>query len=134
MPRPRAVFSTSSYFRVKDEGKFREWAKSIEDLEVVTDEEGRVGLLSREEKGRWPYCIYDEETGEAEDIDLFQDVADRLQEGSVAVFFEAGAESLRYLTGWALAINSQEQTVKINLDDIYALAELLGDEITLAWF
>ena len=36
----------SNYFRVKDREKFEEWTKSIGDLEVIEDDEGRVALLS----------------------------------------------------------------------------------------
>ena len=54
----------SNYFLVKDEDKFRKWAESICGLEVVKDKEGRVGLLSEEEKGGWPRWRYDEPTGE----------------------------------------------------------------------
>jgi hypothetical protein len=99
---------------------------------VVKDKEGRVGLLSEQEKGGWPNCRYDEETEECEYIDLFQEVADHLQEGSVALFLEVGAEKLRYMTGHAVAVNATGQVVAISLDDIYDRATSLGGEVTFA--
>ena len=93
------------YFRVKDETKFRKWAESIGGLEVVTDKEGRISLLSHGEYGGWPT----REMEEDEEFNLFQEMADHLvkevanhlQEKSVAVFVEVGAEKLCYLTGHA---------------------------------
>jgi hypothetical protein len=122
----------TNYFRVKDQEAFAQWAKSRGNLEVIRDAEGRVGLLSDHEYGGWPDFKYDEATDETQECDLFQDVAAHLQEGSVAVFMEVGAEKLRYLTGFALAVNSQGETVETSLDGIYELAKSLGDEVTEA--
>jgi hypothetical protein len=122
----------SNYFRVKDQEKFEQWADSFGgDLEVIFDGKGRVGLLSHEEKGRWPLTRYNEETEEEEDIDLIAEVGRHLQEDSVAVLIEVGAEKLRYLTGWATAVNSKGYTVDVDLDEIYERAnDNLGDEVT----
>ena len=123
----------SSYFRVVYKDKFVQWSKSFGDnLKVVKDNEGRVALLSHAEKGNWPLTRYDPKTDEEEeeDIDLIGEVAAHLQEGSVAVFTEIGAESLRYLTGWAVAINSKGEKVEVKLNDIYERARCLGHEIT----
>jgi len=122
----------TNYFRVKDETRFRKWAESAGDMEVVKDDEGRVALLSQDEHGGWPGWRYNQETEEEEDLDLFQEVAEHLLEGSVAVFIEVGAEKLRYLTGRAVAVNASGQIVAHSLDQIYELAKSLGDEITLA--
>lgn len=122
----------TNYFRVKDQEVFTQWAESIGNLEVIDDAEGRVGLLSNNEYGGWPHFKHEGGTDEEQEIDLFQEVAAHLQEGSVAVFMEVGAEKLRYLTGSAVAVNSKGQTVEVTLDDIYAVAKSLGDEVTVA--
>jgi hypothetical protein len=122
----------TNYFRVKDKEKFDKWAKSIGDLRVGADDKGRVALFSEDEYGGWPRSIYDEETDEYEDIDIYGQVAGHLAKGAVAVFQEVGAEKLRYLTGFAVAVNAEGETVEISLDDIYRLAEPLGDEVTVA--
>lgn len=128
-------FARSNYFKVKDETEFRHWADSIGDLEVIQDSEGRVGLISHNQYGHWPSSRFNEDTEGEEDIDVFITVAEHLQEGSVAIFIEVGAEKLRYLTGWAVAINSKGEEVQVNLDDIYDRAKPLtseGEEITIA--
>ncbi len=122
----------TNYFRVKDRAKFEECINGIEGLEVIEDGDGRVGLLSEGEFGGWPNGVYDEETDELEEIDLCEIVSGHLQDGSVAVFMEVGAEKLRYLTGVAVAINLKGESKVIQLGDIYELAKQLGDEVTLA--
>lgn len=99
---------------------------------MIEDDEGRVGLLSEGEFGGWPSLRDGDETDEEEEIDVFQGVAAHLQEGSVAIFIEVGAEKLRYLTGHAIAVNSKGQTAEVRLSEIYDLAKVLGDEVTEA--
>lgn len=36
--------------------------------------------------------------------------------------FDAGAEKLRYIMGYSIAVHSSGQQVRVELDDIYALA------------
>jgi hypothetical protein len=62
-----------------------------------------------------------------QDDDLDQDygwadIAQHLDDGQVLVCIEGGAEKLRYISGWAEAWNNQQQTVCVQLSDIYALA------------
>lgn len=55
-------------------------------------------------------------------IDLPRLVSHYLAEGEVAVFMQAGAENVRYVSGWATAVNHLGRQVHIVLDDIYAKA------------
>lgn len=50
----------------------------------------------------------------------------------VAVFMQAGAEKLRYVSGWAVAINAKKERVEIDLHEIYNRAKDLGKHITEA--
>ncbi len=122
----------SNYFKVKDKAKFVQWASSLGGLEVIEDDEGRVGLLADSDFGGWPSSIENEETGDFDELDLLQEIAPHLQDGSVAVLFEVGPEKLRYLTGRAEAINAQGEIVTVCLRHIYEAAKVLGGEITLA--
>src|SRR5437660_492710 len=119
----------SNYFRVKDKAEFVRWAESIGDLEIIEDDAGRVGLLSSSENGGWPYSRYAEEKDQEEEIDLLGGIASHLQEGSVAVLVEIGAERSRYLTGYAHAVNSKGEVRRVSLDDIYEAAKPLGKEV-----
>jgi hypothetical protein len=120
----------SNYFRVKDIAKFKQWAESIDGLEVLhDDDDGTVGLLSED---GWPLWRTDEETEEEKKMDVGEEVAKHLQEGSVAIFLEIGAEAMRYLAGRALAINSKGETRTVDLRDIYEQAKALGDEAGVA--
>jgi len=50
----------------------------------------------------------------------------------VAIMMEAGAEKCRYINAYALAVNSKGETKEISLDQIYELAQPLGEHITRA--
>ena len=62
---------------------------------------------------------------------VFQIVAERLTDGEVAVFMEAGHERL-YVVGFAVAINNKFETREVSLDGIYELATELGPNVTVA--
>lgn len=120
----------SNYFAVKDDGEFREAMAALPGIEVHEDQDGgRVCLLEAEGVG-WPYSLFDDDGNEEVDVDLPGIVAGHLTKNEVAVFMETGAEKLRYLVGVATAINSECERRTISLQDIYGLADELGDNIT----
>jgi hypothetical protein len=121
----------SNYFRVKDEEAFRLALDEV-DIEVCSDSEGRVCLLSEDEYGGWPSWIYGDEDSEDVEFDLPTVVSEHLCDEEVAVLIEVGAEKLRYLTGNAVAVNSRNEVRVINLESIYEVAKDLGANITVA--
>jgi hypothetical protein len=64
--------------------------------------------------------------------DLFGVVAEHLVEGDVTVFMSAGAEKARYITGIAVAINSERRMRRVFLTNIYDLARHSGENVTVA--
>lgn len=124
--------SRTNYFRVKDETKFREWA-SGRNVEVIED-------TSHDGKGR--FCLLpigcDDDTFQNYDnntdpeVDMLAEISKHLAPGSVCVMMESGHEKLRYIIGWAEAINHRGKRVSVNLQDIFKLARKarLGKEIT----
>lgn len=56
------------------------------------------------------------------EIDWVNILTEHLAEGEVAILMEAGAEKLRYITGWAQAISWDGRVNTVSLDDIYAKA------------
>lgn len=120
----------SNYFRVKDFGAFKE-AMAPLDIEV-RNSGGRAVIFSSTEFGDWPWQYYDEEAEDYVDLDFTAIVADHLEDGEVAIFMEAGAEKLRYIVGFAVAINNRHERIRISLDDIYDRAQALGTSITPA--
>ena len=87
----------SNYFRVKDEAAFREWAESRE-IEVWNTDEDRgsyFSISSRESNGEgWRRLTFDEESNDPLDLNIAEELAEHLQDGSVAVLIEIGAEKL----------------------------------------
>lgn len=123
--------SRSNYFRVKDKEKFKDFLDSTRSLSFIEDKEGRAGFLVEGEEGL-PYYIYNEETGEESELDLAQELSQHLIDGEVAIYQEVGAEKLRYLVGYSVAVNSKGETITVNINDIYKIAqeELGGEDIT----
>ena len=119
------AYARSNYFRVKDLSAFealcRKW-----DLEKIAKEDGRVGFLVNSECGLNTSYHYDPETGEDVEANFEQELASHLAPGEVAVFMQIGWEKLRYLTGWAWAVNHEGKLVTCDIAEIYELAQELN--------
>ena len=129
----------SNYFRVKDPQKFEEWCNEIGVQMITKEEKKKKGtivhcgfLCNGDDSGSMPYYVYNQETGEERDITIEKELAEHLMDDEVAILMETGAEEMRYLTGYAIAINSKGETNSIGLEDIYDMAKKLGKNITRA--
>lgn len=120
----------SNYFRVKNEEAFLAWAKK-RDLHTVA----KAGCFSvypeNSEDGCFPSYNPDAPEDEQE-FDVLEEIADHLADNSVALIIGCGAEKLRYINGFARAINAKGEQVSINLDEIYERAAKLGGEVERA--
>ena len=68
-----------------------------------------------------------------EEFDFMEELAPHLADGSIAVVVASGAEKMRYVCGWASAVNNTGKQVYININSIYDLAKKeLGGEATPA--
>ena len=126
--------SRSNYFKVKSKENFKKFLDSMYDMEYIEDREGRVGFLVIGEGGSIPCEIWDEENDEyTHDFDFAKLLAQHLQDDQVAIYQEVGAEKLRYLVGYSVAVNSKGETAMVNINDIYRIAqeELGGENITV---
>jgi hypothetical protein len=125
--------SRSNYFKVKSKENFKKFLDLMYDMEYIEDSEGRVGFLVSGEGGSIPCEIWDENADEYVDLDFDALLAQHLQDGEVAIYQEVGAEKLRYLVGYSIAVNSKGKRVAVSINDIYRIAqeELGGENITL---
>ena len=125
----------TNYFRVKDADAFNKWIEQFSGIEIIK-KDGTVGLLFDDGMPTIRWVTQKEENGDEKDveveIDFMDELAEHLADDEVAVLQEAGAEKMRYINGYAIAINNKKETKQINLDDIYALAKELGSNITKA--
>ena len=133
----------TNYFKVKDMAAFDNALENVPDIEVVREntppynaegivpegfDYGGVGVLvSDGDSGGFPSQFYDDENDVDVEIDLGTLIAEHLQDGEVAILMECGAEKLRYVVGWAEAINSKGERKFIQLGDIYDIAKTLTD-------
>jgi hypothetical protein len=123
----------TNYFRVKDVDAFNAWAKEYEDnyrVEVV-DKEDTFAILFDSESG---IPTSREVDGDYDDIDFMDELSKHLADDEVAILHEAGAEKLRYINGFAIAINNKAERRVVSLDDIYTFAKELGKNVTLAQY
>jgi len=128
----------SNYFRVKDLNAFRKAMEPLDDISIHGKgdrseilEDGFICLLvDNGDKGGWPAWLYNEVTDEDYEVELTKVIAEHLVDGDVAILMECGAEKLRYVTGWAVAVNSKGEEKGVSLDDIYQLAATLGPNVT----
>ena len=115
----------SNYFTVKDVEAFKKWAEELcltvheERRDENSKEPRRFAIFADNgDSNGWPGYNYETD----EEVDIFTALAPHLADGEVAVLMEAGAEKLRYVTGYAVAIHSSGKTKEISLNGIYALA------------
>lgn len=118
----------SNYFRARDEAAFLAWVETLPGVVAGRDDEdlSRFVLLVEDgDDGGWPSSRYDNE-GEDEEIDLHEELAGYLAKGEVAVLQEVGAEKLRYLVGYAVAVNHRGERLAVSIDDIYEKVRAAG--------
>lgn len=124
----------SNYFAVKDEEEFKRWCERTH----LTFTQGNpkefifngkrynyVGFYK--EDGGLP-SIMDDENGDAQDVEFMEELRKHLIPGSVAIVQEVGSEGMRYLTGYAMAINSKGKIVSIGIEDIIDKARKLTNK------
>ena len=126
----------SNYFKVKDLEAFSAWCESVGGLQIIHGSEDKQGLVfltvDEMDGGGWPTSRINPETEEPEDLDFLVELSKHLEPGWVAIIMEVGSEKLRYLNGWAAAVNPEGKTKEVSLDHIYKLAEEMGPNVTRA--
>ena len=116
--------SRSSYFRVNDKEAFRAFLERFGGaVEMIEDDKGRVGFLAQE--GIPSTCMPDDSGSEAEEVDFVSELAGHLADNEVAVVMANGYEKMRYLVGYAIAINNKKERREVDLAGIYELASQL---------
>jgi len=126
----------SNYFLLRDaaaRSAFDDFAAAAS-MKVITADENplRVGLISENDHGTWPSVIVDEDSEEEIEMEVPAHISQWLADGAVAIFMEVGAEKMRYLNGYAVAINNQGEERTVSLNDIYERAADLGADVTAA--
>ena len=123
----------TNYFKVKDEEAFKAAIESLPDVEchrsdgaIDAEHAGLYCILgNNDDGGGWPSYQYDKEMDDYVEFDLIDEVYSHLADGEVAIFMEVGAEKLRFLVGYAEAVNNMGEREKVSLLDIYDKAKRL---------
>ena len=122
----------SNYFKVKDRAKFEKATRLFGSFTIVEGDDGTIAILGDEE---FPSVAYDKNGNERKKT--FSDiVAEHLTDDSVFVAMGSGYEKMRYIAGWAYAVDNSGNYVAINLDDIYDKAKkrFPGKKVTTATY
>lgn len=125
----------SNYFQVKDPEAFEAMIQTVSESVGFwkNDPDGSYAVYGLS-GGGWPDETngYDEdgEELETEGINFHDLVSEHLADEEVAIFMQVGNEGMRYVTGFALAINNRGEMRQVDLDDIVPLAKQLGSNIT----
>lgn len=142
----------TNYFRVKDLDAFKANLKRYgidfgawgSHSDIVLDEGSNntpAGAIALFAEGFWPgfdedsiaarLDIEDEETPVPNDFESIEAlIAAHLVATDVAIVMGISQEKMRYVSGYAVAINAQGEERAINLDSIYALAEEIATDGT----
>lgn len=121
----------SNHFLVKDLDAFRAEIAPLEIGIVTQREDGRVSIYDDGgDSNGWPAFYYNEDTDEETEVDLPDLIAKHLVDGEVAILQEVGSEKLRYLSGYAVAVNASGETRQVLLSSIIDLARELGPNVT----
>jgi hypothetical protein len=132
----------TNYFRVKDEAAFREAVEGLSGMTLRTRSESDLFMLMDDNPDGGGWCVLPKGADGEADLDAeYVDIADflaaHLADGEVAIVMESGHEKYRYVTGWAIAVNSRGERKCVSIDDIYILARDLTDrpnDITTATY
>lgn len=120
-------YARSNYYAVKDDDAYIAEISEIAGIDLITDKDGRHGMIFEDGIPSW---VWNEELEDDEEIDIWEIVSKHLVDGEVAIFQEIGFEKMRYLSGYAVAVNSKNESKSIGIEGIYDLATELGDSIT----
>ena len=120
----------SNYFQVKSAVKFKAFCKRY-DLEVIDQKSEKDPDITR-----YGFMVdgsipsgYDNKRGDWIETDFLKELSQHLVKGEVAVVMEVGSEKMRYLVGYACAVNAKGEHIEVSLNDIYRKAtEAFGVE------
>ena len=122
----------TNYFRVKDADAFREEMNRFSSIEIhnpsggVSSDSFCILVVDGDGYGGFPSEIWEEDQhgdGYPVEVDFYEIVAKHLADNEVAIFQHIGAEKLRYLTGYSIAVTNDDvgepQFITVSIDDIY---------------
>jgi hypothetical protein len=118
----------SNYFKVKDRAAFQAFLERFgEAVELIEDEKdkNRVGFLAQEGiPSEWVVTDADG-MEESVPVDFVSELAGHLADHEVMIVMGTGYEKMRYLVGFAVAINNRKERREVDLANIYELARQL---------
>ena len=108
--------------------------RMVDQCDGKKEKQELYGFLGSDNNGNLPnYRCEDHDDGTTTEYDFdnfLEDLAPLIADDWVAIMFEVGAEKLRYITGFAVAINSKGEKRIIDICDMYDKSVELGKYTT----
>lgn len=111
----------TNVFTVLDLDLFKQAMKPF-DVQVHTNPEGKAYVVAYD---GWPNTRWNEDENDWDEVDVSDIIAAHLPPGEVCIITEVGNEAMRYLSGWAVAVNAAGDKVEVDLASITDLARSL---------
>jgi len=112
----------TNYFKVKDAAAFQKYLDLFGSIDLAVNEKtGQYALIFDEASGVPSFYLNDDD--EDIEVDFIDDVSKHLTDDSILVLQAIGNEKMRYLTGYAVAVNNKGESVSISIDNIYKMAQ-----------
>ena len=110
----------SNYVRAKNPKRLKDVLGEYE-LQIIEDDDERIGFISQYQEGVPRHIDND---GEYSDMYIDDDprIPKLMAEGEVLVIIEIGQDKMRYLRGYAVAVNWDGRVCHSSLEDIYSMA------------
>lgn len=114
----------SNYVRFNDLDALKNSLAPFGSISISEGKPNRYCLLVTDpsDDGGWPSCAYDENDNEVI-FDPIKHICPFLHKDDILIMMQAGAEKLRYITGYATAYDHEGKHISIVLDDIYTIAK-----------
>jgi hypothetical protein len=124
--------SRTNYFRVRDPKRFERWCRYFGirfwKEQKITGRDDIFYALGKDDGEGWPTTHPETD----EEIDFETELMKHLDPRDIAVSIQTGAEGLRFLDGYAVALHADGRTVQVQLYDIYEKAQMVfGPRVTI---
>lgn len=124
--------SRTNFFRVRDAKRFERWCRFFGlrfwKEQKIAGCDDLFYAIGKDDGEGWPTT----HPGSDQDIDFESELRQHLDPRDIAVSIQTGAEGLRFVDGYAVALHADGRTVQVQLYDIYEKAQMVfGPRVTI---
>lgn len=110
----------TNYFKVKDVEAFKIWAGKFRFELFERGDMFAMAPSDRSDDGC--FTCWTDDGDEDDNPDFMTELSAHLAEGQIAVMVGCGAEKIRYICGYAIAVDHAGKMVSVDISSIYQIA------------